>query len=128
MKQNKVRKKTNGYLATTIKGKEYYIHRLIMEKHLGRKLKKDEQVHHINGIKTDNYIENLKLISLKEHAKQHAKERNLGKDRKGVSPKNKVPEETIKQMQHLRKSGLTISEIGKIIGLSNNTVSKYTKE
>lgn len=128
MKQNKERLKPNGYLAITIKGKEYYVHRLIMEKHLGRKLKKDEQVHHINGIKIDNRIENLKIISLKEHAKQHAKERNLGKDRKGVSPKNKVPQEIIEVMQMLRDKGLMVKEIGNILNISGNTVSKYTKQ
>jgi hypothetical protein len=52
-----------GYKEITLKGKKIYEHRFIMEQHLGRELFKDEHVHHINGDKLDNRIENLEIWS-----------------------------------------------------------------
>lgn len=51
--------------------------RLIMEKHIGRQLKSNEHIHHINENKLDDRIENLQIVSQSQHAKIHNKLRKL---------------------------------------------------
>jgi hypothetical protein len=46
-------------------------HRFIMAQFLGRPLLNSEQVHHKNGVKTDNRLENLELMTVSEHSRLH---------------------------------------------------------
>lgn len=62
---------TTGYQYIRIDGKDIGEHILVAEKKIGRRLKEDEVVHHINGDKTDNRPENLQVMTNSEHVKLH---------------------------------------------------------
>lgn len=52
-------------------------HRYVMSEYLGRPLLASEDVHHKDGDKTNNSIENLQILSRSEHTKHHNKSRNI---------------------------------------------------
>lgn len=71
-----IRIHSGGYLRNS---KDQYIHRLVMEEHLGRKLRNDEHIHHVDGNVTNNDISNMVIMSNSEHRKLEYK----------LAPKNK---------------------------------------
>lgn len=60
-------------------------HRLVMERRLGRYLLASEVIHHINGDKQDNRIDNLEVHTLSSHGQLHYRKGDysrLGKSQK----------------------------------------------
>lgn len=60
---------SKGYREIRVDGRTMKEHRHLMERHLGRKLLPTEDVHHLNGDKTDNRIENLEVIAHADHTR-----------------------------------------------------------
>ena len=63
--------KASGYIINSRTNRP--VHRLVIEQHLGRKLRRYEVVHHINHNRQDNRIKNLQLMTWREHAKHHSR-------------------------------------------------------
>ena len=53
------------------KRKQVFEHRLVMEKHLGRKLLPNEVIHHKDGDGLNNALENLELMEQSKHQNEH---------------------------------------------------------
>ena len=54
------------------------VHRLVMEKHLGRYLTPDEDCHHKDRDKLNNQIANLEIMSRSDHTKLHLEAGEVG--------------------------------------------------
>ncbi|MEK6883557.1 MAG: HNH endonuclease [Nanoarchaeota archaeon] len=96
-------------------------HRLIMEQYIDRYLTEDEHIHHINGIKDDNRIDNLQIVNIKEHGSLE------GRKAKGI-PKLTLRKEPIKKSciycknEFIIKRGYLIQKF-----CSYNCYSKFSK-
>src|SRR5678815_4764825 len=62
-----------GYIEFRQSTRRWLAHRVVMELVIGRKLTRDEIVHHKNGNKLDNRPDNLEITTRSEHRTKHAK-------------------------------------------------------
>lgn len=70
--KNGTKRRKDGYIRTSY---DYYIHREIIETLISRRLKRWEVIHHKDNDPSNNSLENLELITHRQHAALHSKYR-----------------------------------------------------
>lgn len=124
LKQLKPRIKKSGYKVVCLYvdgAKKYlYVHRLVALCYLENE-NGYEQVNHKNGVKLDNRVENLEWCSAKQNI-QHSIKAGLRGGR------YKATDEKIMEIELLTYYGLSTREIGRIVGLSQSSVSIIQRE
>lgn len=111
------KKRTYGqYKHVEINGKVESVHRIVAKCFIENPLNK-ECVNHVNGIRDDNRVENLEWATNKENVR-HAWKTGLRK----VSSMKKLSDDNMPEISKLRASGLSNQAIGKLFGVTGETI------
>ncbi len=90
------------------KGKVKKEHRLFMEQYLGRPLRPDEVVHHIDGNRSNNTLANLQLLTRRKH---------------NVTAHSKLLLKDIPVIRHMLRDGIKQHLIAFAFGVNRRTIN-----
>lgn len=113
-----------GYKRVSVKCKVHFVHSLIAKTFIPNPENKP-QVNHINGIKTDNRVENLEWVTNQEN-RNHAMKNNL--QARGESLKrSSLKEKDILEIRKLYKQGMLQKDIACLFSSNQRNISKIVR-
>ena len=126
----------NQYKRMKVNGRCIDEHRFVVERHLGRKLASNEVVHHRNGDKRDNRLENLEVMTRLQHLRHHGFEalhsvearqktaNMLRGKRPRIAP---LSDESVRAIRRDVAMGIGPTRVSQIHGIHKSTVIGITK-
>ena len=127
-------------------GRLIYIHREILEKKIGRKLKRNEVAHHIDGNKLNNVQDNLEVMTRSYHGKHHIENKSEvefnewcnkimttkiinDSQVRGINCKGaKLNEEKVKYIRIELKNGRSYKELSEVYNVHPFTIEDIDKK
>ena len=125
--------KSTGYIFVYLRnGERTREHRIVAESMLGRRLKKGEVVHHINGDPSDNRPQNLEIFaSHAEHMKIHMTPEvasRRGKLSGKTKRKNRLPDLDVMLIRAFCKDGFMQIDLAKVFGVTTSYISHICRK
>jgi hypothetical protein len=108
----------NGYLRIDLNNKTFTIHRLVAEAFIPNPDNKS-QVNHINGIKTDNRVENLEWVTQSENIRHAIK---IGIKKPSLGENNGASKLKVNQILEIRNSCLSSRKLALIYGVDKSII------
>jgi len=110
-------------------------HRIIMEKHIGRRLSRNEVVHHKDGNKSNNNIENLEIMSRSDHSRLHAPTKTSPKSEEEIvklrermrgskSPTSVLTEDLVRLILGSKFAGKSSRKVAKELKVAHTTIAR----
>lgn len=123
-------KNDNGYIMVTLKGKSYRVHRLVAEAFIPNPENKPD-IDHINTIRTDNRVENLRWATRSENMKNTLTRQKCSESRKGKY--EGLDHNRAKSIVCLFPTGVVtgimcISEMEDFLGIDRGTIRRLMKK
>ena len=124
--------KQSGYIEVKTADGWRRQHMVVMEARIGRRLLRSENVHHIDGDKTNNQIENLQLLTSAEHTAIHNRGSKQSEETKQKiaqavfdTGRSKLNFEIAKQMREdFKKSGLSKKAYAEQMGIHQTAIGR----